>query len=150
MLILEDQATLDLVGQQHNVAVLGFPIYESMINFSRAIIDQSGEILFNLSRQRNDTIPTSGKEKCLESCRCPSNSLIPVMLRARDRGGTKYANCTSQRNTPINIQQGGTINEKDSCHPCLLRPDCASGIHADAQETNNNYRTTDHGDGTGR
>jgi hypothetical protein len=33
MLTLEDQATVDLVGQQHDVAVLGFPIYESMINF---------------------------------------------------------------------------------------------------------------------
>src|SRR5947207_5705133 len=98
MLTLEDQATLDLVGQKHNVAVLGFPIYESMINFSRAVIDQSGEILFNFSRQRNDTIPTSGKEKRLEG---------------------------------------------------LLRPDCAGGIRADAQETNNNYRTTDHGDGNG-
>src|SRR5947207_14266110 len=104
MLALEGQATLDLVGQQHNVSVLGFPIYESMINFSRAVIDQSGDILFKFSRQRNDTIPTSGKEKCLESWRRPPNSLIPVMLRAEDRGGTKYANCTSQRDTPIKIQ----------------------------------------------
>ena len=30
---LEDQATVDLVDQQHDVAVLGFPIYESVINF---------------------------------------------------------------------------------------------------------------------
>src|SRR6266487_1345068 len=96
MVALEGQATLDLVGQQHNVAVLEFPIYESMINFSRAVIDQSGGILFNFSRQRNDTIPTSGKEKCLESWRRPSNSLIPVMLRAEDRVGTKYANCTRE------------------------------------------------------
>ena len=108
MLTLEDPATLDLVAQQHNVAVLGFPIYDSMINFSRAVIDQSGEILFNFSRQRNDTIPTSGKEKCLESCRCPPNSLRPVMLRAIDRAGTGYANCTGERNKPINIQPGGT------------------------------------------
>src|SRR5947207_10491841 len=105
MLTLEDQATLDLVGQQHNVAVLGFPIYESMINFSRAVIDQSGEILFNFSRQRNDTIPTSGKEKCLESWRRPSNALLSVMLRARNRLGTRYANGTGERNTPININR---------------------------------------------
>src|SRR5438046_10376673 len=104
MLALECKATLDLVGQQHNVAVLGFPIYDSMINFSRAVIDQSGEILFNFSRQWNDTIPTSGKEKCLESWCRPSNSLIPVMLRAEVRVGTKYANCTTKTNTPITIK----------------------------------------------
>src|SRR5213079_2153343 len=107
MLTLEDQATLDLVGQQHNVAVLGFPIYESMINFSRAVIDQSGKILFNFSRQRNDTIPTSGKEKCLESCRSPSNALLWVVLRARNRLGTRYAIVPAREHTH-NIQQEGT------------------------------------------
>jgi hypothetical protein len=49
MLTLEGQATLDLVGQQHNVAVLGFPIYDSMINFSREgaghIVNRKGELV---------------------------------------------------------------------------------------------------------
>src|SRR5882724_10537748 len=106
MLTLEDQATVDLVGQQHDVP--GPWISDLRVNdqVSRAVNDQSGEILFNFSRQRNDTIPTSGKKKCLESCRCLSNSLMPVMLRAEDRVGTRNANCTGERNTPIKHSTG--------------------------------------------